>query len=110
VSLEVASTAFLEGYRLALEANEEVETLVLTLLDLESMSRPFAFEGGAMGCRLLDHRDGGRRVERLTSTVDVAWGPLVRARVLLSPPLSLRSTCTSLSVLANADIVILPLL
>lgn len=93
MSLEVASSAFLHGYRLALEEKGEVETLRPSLLDLESLSRPFAFEGGAMGCRLLDQRDGGGRAERLASTVDAKWQPLLRlgvgcalARLGVDPP------------------------
>ena len=81
MSLEVASSAFLEGYRLALEGKEEIKALVRGLLDLAPMSRPFAFEGGAMGCRLLDQRDGGRRTERFSSDADEKWGPLVRLGV-----------------------------
>ena len=78
MSLEVASSAFLEGYRLALEGKGTIETLVPSLLDLEPLSRPFAFEGGAMGCRLLDQRDGGLRTEHFASAAGTKWEPLVR--------------------------------
>lgn len=93
MSLEVASSAFLDGYRLALQGTGEIETLLPALLDLEPLSRPFAFEGGAMGCRLLDRRDGGQRTERFVSTAEGKWEPLIRlgigcalARLRLDPP------------------------
>jgi hypothetical protein len=93
VSLALASSAFLDGYRLALSEEGEIAPLVSALLRLEPLSRPFAFEGVALGCRLLDERDDGERTTSFISSAEPKWGPLIRlgigcalARLRIDPP------------------------
>ncbi len=58
MSLEVASAAFLEGYRLALAdaSPAKAHALIGQLHDLGHLRTPFAYEGAAMAWRLSDER------------------------------------------------------
>jgi len=81
VSLEAATSAFLKGCRVALATDGSTPALYRGLLDLDPAERPFAFEGGAMECRLLDHRDGGGRLDSLFAVAEGKWDPLLRLGV-----------------------------
>ncbi len=67
MSLEVASAAFLEGYRLAAAdaSPAKAHALIGQLHDLGHLRTPFAYEGAAMAWRLSDERRPGGRVEAL---------------------------------------------
>jgi len=93
LTLEVASSAFLDGYRAALEEDRDVRALLDRLLHVDISRRPFAFEGGAMGCRVLDARSDGGRTAELMEQADPKWAPLIRigigcglARLGTEPP------------------------
>ena len=81
---QVATAAFLEGYRLArLGELHPAPGALIELLTARGLERaPFAFEGAAMAWRLRDARDvGPSRVEALLRTAGPEWHPFVRLGV-----------------------------
>ena len=77
MTLDLASAAFRRGYRLAAEERGAADRLLDELLDLDPSERPFAFEGAAMGCRVLDARDSGDRTRALREGADSKWLHLI---------------------------------
>jgi hypothetical protein len=79
LSLELASAAFLEGYRLALadDSAANAGALIGRLHDLGHLRVPFSYEGAAMAWRLRDERGPAGRVEALLAASSSVWHPFV---------------------------------
>ncbi|MDX1493988.1 MAG: DUF1702 family protein, partial [Longimicrobiales bacterium] len=79
MSLELATSSFLEGYRIVSAAGPDrsPRPIVTKLLELEELSTPFAFEGAAMAWTVLDHREGHRSLASLVESAGEAWTPFV---------------------------------
>ncbi len=79
MTLELASAAFREGYRLALadDAAAQAPALIGRLHALGHLRTPFAYEGAAMAWRLRDERRPAGRVDALFSASSPVWHPFL---------------------------------
>lgn len=83
MTLALAQQAFLEGYRLSVAggATRNAERIARDVLALGMARAPFAFEGAAMGCRMLDVRDGRRSCAELNEETEARWAPFLKLGV-----------------------------
>ena len=80
MSLTLATSAFLEGYRLARLHEDPLDppALLDALLELGRLRTPFAVEGAAMAWRLRDEQDDGpRRSDALMTAAACEWHPFL---------------------------------
>jgi len=75
VTLDVASAAFVEGYRLGRRHEQRAESAALldALAARDLAERPFAFEGAAMAQEIRDAQDGGNRMGDLLARSGPEW-------------------------------------
>lgn len=75
MTLDIATAAFLEGYRLGRRHEQSVEPAALleALGGLDLAERPFAFEGAAMAWEIRDRQDGGVRMGALFAGSAAEW-------------------------------------
>lgn len=83
MSLQLASSAFVEGYRLGRVRKPDggVENLVAALGSLEILRLPFAIEGAAMAWELAGQGSGAATSSILLDATRTAWHPFVHLGV-----------------------------
>ena len=84
MSLTLASTAFLEGYRLALRGDvaDAPDQLTQAIRGLGPLRAPFATEGAAMAWTLRGARESAPpQLDSLVRVMDACWHPFLRLGV-----------------------------